>query len=139
MVAPVWRKYQSNSITRMHSSRMRTACSSSRPGGGGLHQAPSRTRHPLGADPPDQAPPLGADPPGTRPPSGPGTPLGADPPDQAPPGSRHPPGPGIPPVNRMTKRRKNITLPKLRLRAVKRSEQLFLWQLQRRTYFNHCK
>ena len=33
------------SITRMHSSRMRTARSSSRRGEGGLHQAPSRTMH----------------------------------------------------------------------------------------------
>ena len=58
--------------TRMHSSRMRTARSSGRPGG--LHQAPPR----------DQAPP-----------------------PSRPPGTRHTP----PPVNRMTNRCKNITLP----------------------------
>ena len=57
--------------TRMHSSRMRTTCTSSRPGG-----------------------------------SPQGTPR-AD----TPPWTRHPPGPGIPPVNRMTDRCKNITLP----------------------------
>ena len=39
----------------MHSSRMRTARSSSRPGGG-LHQAPPGTRH-LEADPPEQTSP----------------------------------------------------------------------------------
>ena len=47
--------------TRMHSSRMRTARSSSR--SGGLHQAP-----------PGSTPP-GADPPKSTPPPGPGTPL----------------------------------------------------------------
>ena len=50
-------------ITRMHSSRMRTARSSSRPGG--AHQAPPlRTRHP----------PPGTRPLRTRPPPGPGSP-----------------------------------------------------------------
>ena len=48
--------------TRMHSSRMCTARSSSRPGGGvgvgGLHQA-----HPPGADPPEQTPPRSRHPP----------------------------------------------------------------------------
>ena len=36
----------------MHSSRMRTVRSSSHLGGGGLHQAPPRSRHPPGPDPP---------------------------------------------------------------------------------------
>ena len=58
---------QQNVTTRMHSSRMHTACSSSRPGG--LHQAPPH---------PEQIPP-GAD--------TPQAPLGAD----TPLGSRHPP------------------------------------------------
>ena len=71
-------------VTRMHSSRMHTACSSSRPGG--LYQAPPRDQAPPGADPPDQAPPREQ------------TPL---PRDQATP----------PPVNRMTDRCKNITFP----------------------------
>ena len=93
--------------TRMHSSRMRTARSSSRPGG--LHQAPPGTRHPSR----DQAPPWDQIPFRTRhtlqrrPPSRPGTPPGAD-----------PPGPGTPPVDRHTP--VNILpCPKLRLRAVK--------------------
>ena len=45
----------------MHSSRMRTARSSSRPGGGVLHQA-LRSRH----TPPKEEAPPGADPPGSR-------------------------------------------------------------------------
>ena len=58
-------------LTRMHSSRMRTARSSSRPGGG-LNQAPSpRDQTPLGpgnpppgsGTPPDQAAPLDQAPP----------------------------------------------------------------------------
>ena len=82
------------STTRMHSSRMRTARSSSHPGG--LHQAP----------PPEQAP------------------LDQAPPhckacwDSTPPAARHagiPPvmhaGIAPPPVNRMTNGCKNITLP----------------------------
>ena len=65
----------------MHSSRMRTARNSSRPGG--LHQTP---------------PPGPGNPPRARhPPPEPGTPP---PPEQAPPA-----------VNRMTNRCKNITLP----------------------------
>ena len=81
--------------TRMHSSRMRTARSSSRRGG--LHQTPPSTgiRHP-----PRSRHLLGADPPPTR--HSPGTrhPLDQAPPwDQAPPRpgtplTRHPPGPG---------------------------------------------
>ena len=66
----------------MHSSRMRTARSSSRPGG--LHQAPPREQaspRPKQAPPGSRHPP-GADPPRTRPPI----------------------------VNRMTHRCKNITL-----------------------------
>ena len=65
---------------------MRTARSSSRPGGdGGLHQAP-----PGPGTPPDQAlpgsrHPPGADSPGTR------HPPEQIPLDQAPPGTRHPP------------------------------------------------
>ena len=81
---------------------MRTACSSSHPGGG-LHQAPL----PLGAGtPPGVGTPLGA---GTSPqdqpslgpdsPQGPGTP-----PDQAPPRTRHPP-------RGQTHACKHITLP----------------------------
>ena len=86
-------------LTRMHSSRMRTARSCSRPGG--LHQA----------SPWDQTPPtpgnhLGAGTPRTRHPPGIRHPL-----DQAPsrsrhpqtrhsPGIRHPPGPGNPPGTR---------------------------------------
>ena len=58
----------------MHSSRMRTARSSSR---GGLHQAPP------GPDPPPPAP---------------GTPLL----DEAPPGTDTPPGPGTLPDDRQT-------------------------------------
>ena len=76
--------------TRMHSSRMRTTRSSSRPRG-------VSTRYPPG---PGTPPPETRHPPGTR-----------HPPEQTPPisgtpGTRHPP-----PVNRMTNRCKNITLP----------------------------
>ena len=62
---------QQNVTTRMHSSGMRTACSSSRPGG--LHQAPPRADTPQSRHPPEQTPP-----------------------SPPPPGSRHPP-----PVNRI--------------------------------------
>ena len=115
----------------MHSSRMRTARSSSCPGGistryppgadtPSWEQAPPWTRHPREQDPleqaplpwtrhpsPEQAPPS----PQTRHPPGPGTPW-----------SRHPPGAGNlrtrhPPVDRHTP--VNILpCPKLRLRAV---------------------
>ena len=76
----------------MHSSRMRTARSSSRPGG--LHQAP-----PPGPDPPLSRHPPGPDPRGPDPrragtPPGPGTP----------PGTRHPP-------SGQTDTCKHITLP----------------------------
>ena len=75
----------------MHSSRMRTACSSSRQRGGGLHnppeQAPLQSRPP-GAAPQEQAPPE-ADPPGADSPRA-GTPRSRHPPEQAPPKSRHP-------------------------------------------------
>ena len=74
--------------TRMHSSRMRTARSSGRPGGS-PPGTPPWERH----LPSEQAP------------------LGADPPEQTPPGTRHPPG-SRPPLNRMTNRCKNITLPR---------------------------
>ena len=71
----------------MHSSRMRTARSSSRPGG--LHQAP---------------PHLGADPPGTDTPPGGRTTRRTDaPPEQTP-----------PPVNGITDACENTTLPQLR-------------------------
>ena len=75
--------------TRMHSRRMRTARSSSRPGG--LHQAPPGpgTPSPGRGIPQDQTP------------SGPGTPQ-----YQA------------PPMNTITDTCKNITFPQLRLRAV---------------------
>ena len=88
--------------TRMYSSRMRTARSSSRPG----HVS---TRHPLGAGTPPgpgtlrARPPRSRHPPGTRHPLGAGTPPGPDPPgagtpwEQAPPGTRPPPGAGTPP------------------------------------------
>ena len=84
--------------TRMHSSRMRTACSSDRPGG-------SLPGTPPGPDPPgDQTTPPGAD---------------TNPEHSTPSGSRLPPGldprgAGTPPVNRMTDACENITLPQLR-------------------------
>ena len=86
----------------MHSSKMCTAHSSSRPGG--LHQAPLPR-----ADPPDQAPLQTRHPPLTRHPSRPGIPPGADPPTRHPPAARHA---GIAlPCERMTNRCKHITLP----------------------------
>ena len=49
----LYKRWKINTLTRMHSSRMRTVRSSSRPGEGGLHQAPLWTRHtPSGSDPP---------------------------------------------------------------------------------------
>ena len=94
----------------MHSNRMRTACSSSRPKvGWGSPPGTPPTRHRPGTrHPPDQAPP------------GPGTPRTRHPPDQAtPPGPGILPGPGThnpnPSVNRMTNRCKNITLPQTSL------------------------
>ena len=76
-------------ITRMHSSRMRTARSSSRPGGVSI--SPPRTRHPPQSrhPPPEQTPPRDQAPP------------------LPPPRSRHPP------VDRMTDTCENITLPQL--------------------------
>ena len=85
----------------MHSSRMHTAPSSSRPGG--LHQAPPRDQTPLGPDSP------GA---GTPPPPGPDY-QRSSPPDQILLGA------GTPRVNRITDTCKNITFQQLRLRAVK--------------------
>ena len=80
--------------TRMHSSRMPTARSSSRLGG--LHQAHT---------------PPGADTPGSRHPPGASTPLEqAQPPRTRPPLDQTPPEQTSPPVNRMTNRCKNITL-----------------------------
>ena len=90
----------------MHSSRMRTARSSSRRGRG-LYQAPP--------PPPEQAPP-----PREQAPPGPDPPMSWHP---LPPGSRHPPGPdpldqASPLVDRHTP--VNILpCPKLRFRAVK--------------------
>ena len=96
-------------ITRMHSSRVHTACSSSRPGGsppGTPQEQPPRPDTPLGAGtPPNQTPWEQAPPdqtPGSRHPPGPdpvgaGTcppgpdPPGAGTPQTRPPGSRHPP------------------------------------------------
>ena len=76
---------------------MRTARSSSRPGGGGLNQAP----------PPDQTPP------------GPGTAQTRHPPrDQTP----HAPPP---PVDRMTDRCKHITLPQTSFAGGKNYKFLF--------------
>ena len=86
---------KSHSKTRMHSSRMRTARSSGRLGGC-LHQAPPRSRHPLGADtPPPSRHPQTRHPPQEQ----------TAPPPQP---SRHPP------VHRMTDACENITLPQLR-------------------------
>ena len=93
--------FNCSSGTRMHSSRMRTACSSSCPGG-------SPTGNPLGAEPPGSR-----HPPGTR------HPLhlpGAD----IPPQSRHTLWEQTPwdqapsPVDRITDACENITLPQLR-------------------------
>ena len=75
---------------------MRTTHSSSRLGGGGLHQAPPPGPDPLG--------------PGT--PSSTRAPQNQAPPrDQAPRLVPDPLGPDIPPVDRMTDRCKHITLP----------------------------
>ena len=99
----------------MHSSRMHTARSSSRPGG--LQQAPlGPGTHPgpctpprTGTHPRDQAPPIPGTPNGTRHPSQ----------SQAPP----PPGPDPPPVDRHTP--VNILpCPKLRLREVKSKDHV---------------
>ena len=105
----------------MHSSRMRTARSSSR--SGGLHQAPLRTRHPLGPGIPP-----GPDTPKDQAPPGPGTPLGPDPHlGPAPPGPGTPPRPGTPPDQTLPgpdtpwTRHPPVNIlpcPKLRLRAV---------------------
>ena len=133
------RKTKTKKKTRMHSSRMRTARSSSR--AGGLHQAPPQDQPPRACTPPEASPP-----PWSRHPPGTGTlqdqtpreqvpsheqahPLGAGTPlEQAPPRSRHPPRDQTipsprrrhpPPVDRHTP--VNILpCPKLRLRAVKR-------------------
>ena len=85
--------------TRMHSSRMRAARSSSR--WRGLYQSPP-----------------GPDPPGTRHPPGPGTPQTRPPGTRYCPRTKHsPPGSGIPAVDRHTP--VNILpCPRLRLRAV---------------------
>ena len=98
-------------LTRMHSSRMRTARSSSHPGGC-LYQAPPTPYPQDGAHPPtwDQPSPPDKVSPGNRHPPWTRYPPGADPlrtrhpPDQA----RHPP------VNRITDACENITLPQLR-------------------------
>ena len=80
-------KTKLSSSTRMHSSRMRTAHSSGRPGGC-LHQTPPWSRHPpdtpLGADthPREQTPPRADTPQDQAPPH---------PPEQTPPRTRHPP------------------------------------------------
>ena len=91
--------------TRMHSSRMRTARSSSHRGGG-LHQAPSWDQAPPQDQAPfqDQAPPWTRHPPRSRPPSpGTGTPPTRHPPEQ------EPPKPGTP--RGQTHACKHITLP----------------------------
>ena len=106
-------------LTRMHSSRMRTARSSSRPGG-----PPSGTPHPQDqAHTPARDQPL---PPGNRHhPPGPGTPPWTrhSPLEQAPLQEQTPLGTGTPPppdqaphppVNRITDACENITLPQLR-------------------------
>ena len=111
--------------TRMHSSRMRTACSLPYGGGLCLKRSPrprppgqrSPDRDPSGQRPSRQRPPWTETPwtetPRLRPPwtETPWTetlpPLDRDPMDRDPPGQR-------PPMNRMTHRCKNITLPQLR-------------------------
>ena len=89
------RHHTQHIVTRMHSNRMRTARSSSRPGGGGS---------PPGTSPQDQTPPRDQAPAGSRhspswdqtpPPPGPGTLL---------------PGPDTPPYGQ-THTCKHITLP----------------------------
>ena len=93
--------------TRMHSSRMRTTRSSSHLGGV-LHQAPPGPDCPRSRQPPL----LGPDPPGagiSREQASSG--AGTLPQSRHPPKSRHPFWSRHPPVNRMTNRCKNITLP----------------------------
>ena len=88
---------------RMHSSRMRTARSSSRLGGwGSLHQAPPGAGTPRPGTPKDQTPPRSRHPREQAPPW-----------EQAPPGTRHPPGAGTPPpwTEFLTHACENITLP----------------------------
>ena len=105
---------QSNSLftkttskTRMYSSRVRTARSSSHwvgeggfpPGTTPREQAPPGPGTPKEHTPPETRHSLGADTPQTRPPQtscppGPGNP--SPPCEQKPPGNRHPPGPGTP-------------------------------------------
>ena len=94
--------------TRKHCSRMRTARSS--PYRGDLPDRPPPDRDPLWTETPTEIPlnrdaprqiPPGQRPLGQRPPAWTETPLDRD-----------------PPVNRITDRYKNITLPQLRLRAV---------------------
>ena len=88
----------------MHSSRMRAARSSSRPGG-------VFTRHLQDQAPWEQTPQT-RHPTGTRHPPGPGTPR---------------PGPGtLPPVNRVTNRCKNITLPQTSFAGGKNSMKMRL-------------
>ena len=111
--------------TRMHSSRMRTAGSSSHPGG--LHQSPTPGADTLlGAGtpreqlPPDQIP-LEQTPPGAgNPPRSRHPPEQAPPPDQAPPRSKPPLGPGTPPCRQNSWHTLLKILPclKLRLRVI---------------------
>ena len=113
--------------TRMHSSRMRIGRSSSHLGG--LHQAPWEQ-----APPRDQTLPLSI-PPRTRPPP----PDQAPAPDQAPLGP-DPPRPGTPqdqappPVNRMTNRCKNITLPQTSFAGGKKRKSRFVHLCRSNTY-----
>ena len=85
----------------MHSSWMSTACSSSQVPGG----------DPLGADTPQNRHPPEQTPPRSRPPHTRHLPGSRSSPDQAPPGADTPRTRHPPPVNRMTNRCKNITLP----------------------------
>ena len=140
---------QKQKKTRMHSSRMRTARSSSR--AGGLHQAPPQDQPPRACTLPGSRPPLEQAPPGT------GTPQDQTPGSRYPPRSRHtpweqahpwsrhpsvgrhPPGAGTPPEQAPPRdqtipspRRRHpppvdrhtpvniLPCPKLRVRAVKR-------------------
>ena len=121
--------------TRMHSSRMRTARSSSRPRGVSTRHPPG-TRPPRSRHPQDQTPhPLGPDPP-----FGAGTPRDQTPP---PPGTRpptpgtRPPGPDPPcGQNSWHTLLKILPCPKLRLHAVKNTVSSKYMCL--RLYLYHC-
>ena len=90
-------------MTRMHSSRVHTTCSSSRRGG--LHQAPQTRHHPPPSrHPPEQAPRRSRHPPEQA------SPWEQGPPGSRPPRSRHPPEQAPLPCGQ-THTCKHITLP----------------------------